>query len=111
MNRVGKNKRRGLDQLLSQNLIPSSAEMQSRLDHIWERLQSEMENTATERVSISVSIRPSWIFPRAAWVVAGIALAAVLVNVLVWRYGPPFSRAVKTANAGEPSFSKPSSQR
>jgi uncharacterized protein (TIGR03435 family) len=110
MNRAGKNKRHDLDQLLSRNLIPSSAEMQSRLDHIWGRLRSEMETTATERVSITVSIRPSWVFSKPAWLVPGIVLAAVLLNVLVWRYGPPFARAVKTASSGDHSFLKSASQ-
>ena len=51
-----------LDQLLKRNPIPSTAEMQARLDNVWERLRSEIENTPTEHVSISVSIRPYWIF-------------------------------------------------
>ena len=100
-----------LDQLLTRNPIPSTAQMQSRLDNMWERLRSEIENTATEHVSISVSIRPYWVFGKAPWVVAGIVLAAILVSALVWRHGPPFSTAFKTSNADEHSLAKSSSQR
>jgi len=99
-----------LDPLLTRNPIPSTAEMQSRLDSMWERLRSEIENTTTEHVSISVSIRPWWVFGKAPGIVAGIALAAILVSALVWRYGPPFSTAFKTSNADD-IFSKASSQR
>ena len=99
-----------LDPLLTRNPIPSTAEMQWRLDSMWERLRSEIENTTTEHVSISVSIRPWWVFGKAPGIVAGIALAAILVSALVWRYGPPFSTAFKTSNADD-IFSKASSQR
>jgi len=99
-----------LDPLLTRNPIPSTAEMQSRLDSMWERLRSEIENTTTEHVSISVSIRPWWVFGKAPEIVAGIALAAILVSALVWRYGPPFSTAFKTSNADD-ILSKASSQR
>ena len=104
------NTRQALEQLLSRNPIPSTTEMQSRLDTVWERLRSEIENTPTEHVSISVSIRPYWAFGKAPWVVAGIVLTAILVSALVWRYGPPFSVAFKTSNADEHSMSKASSQ-
>src|SRR4030095_13990511 len=100
-----------LDQLFTRTPTPSTAEMQSRLDNMWERLRSEIENTATEHVSISVSIRPYWVFGKAPWVVAGIVLAAILVSALVWRHGPPFSTAFKTSNADEHSLIKSSSQR
>jgi uncharacterized protein (TIGR03435 family) len=100
-----------LDQLLTRNPIPSTNEMQSRLDNMWERLRSEIENTATEHVSISVSIRPSWVFGKAPWVVGGIVLAAILVSALVWRQGPPFPTAFKTSNADENTMSESSSQR
>ena len=109
MNSARRNTRQALDQLLSRNPIPSSAQMQSRLDDMWERLRSEIETTSTEHVSISVSIRPYWVFGKAPWVAAGI-VAAILVSALVWRYGPPFSAAFKTSNADEPSLSKSSSQ-
>jgi uncharacterized protein (TIGR03435 family) len=99
-----------LDQLLTRNPIPSTSEMQSRLDNVWERLQSEIESTATEHVSISVSIRPYWSFGKAPWVVAGLVLAAILVSALVWRHGPPFSTAFNTSNADEHSMSKSSGQ-
>jgi len=99
-----------LDQLLKRNPIPSTAEMQSRLDNMWERLRSEIENTPTEHVSISVSIRPYWVFGKALWVVAGVVLAAILVSALVWRHGPPFSAAFKNSNADEHSVAKSSSQ-
>src|SRR4029450_5081709 len=46
---------------------------------------------------------------RFAWA-AGIVLVAVLVNVVIWRQGPPFSGAVKTGKADEYSLSKSSSQ-
>ena len=114
MNRARRNTRQTpgqeLDQLLTRNLIPSTDEMQSRLDNMWERLRSEIENTATEHVSISVSIRPSWVFGKAPWVVGGIVLAAILVSTLVWRHGPPFPTAFKTSNTNEYSLSKSSSQ-
>jgi uncharacterized protein (TIGR03435 family) len=98
-----------LDQLLTRNPVPSATEMQSRLDNIWERLQSEIENTAaTERVAIFVSIRPTWVFPNATWAVAGIVLAVILVTGLVWRQGPPFGVAARTGNANENSVSKSS---
>jgi uncharacterized protein (TIGR03435 family) len=100
-----------LDPLFTRTPTPSTAEMQSRLDKMWERLQSEIENTATERVSISVSIRPYWVFGKALWVVAGIVLAAILVSGLVWRNGSPFSIAFKTSSADERSMSKSSRQR
>jgi uncharacterized protein (TIGR03435 family) len=100
-----------LDQLLTRNPIPSTAEMQSRLDSMWERLQSEIENTAAEHVSVSVSIRPYWVFGKAPWVAAGVVLAAILVSALVWRNGPPFSTAFKTSNAGKHTLGKSSSQR
>ena len=84
MNSVRRNIRQPLDQemdpLLTRNPIPSTAEMQSRLDNMWDRLRSEIENTAIEHVSISVSIRPYWVFGKAPWVVAGIVLAAILVR-------------------------------
>ena len=99
-----------LDQLLKRNPIPSTAEMQTRLDNMWERLRSDIENTPTEHVSISVSIRPYWIFGKAPWVVAGIVLAAILVSALVWRHGPP-SAAFKTSNSDEHALSESSSQR
>src|SRR6188474_2874318 len=99
-----------LDQLLARNPIPSTAEMQSRLDSMWERLQSEIENTAAEHVSVPVSIRPYWVFRKAPWVAAGVVLAAILVSALVWRHGPPFSTALKNSNANEHSLSKTSSQ-
>jgi uncharacterized protein (TIGR03435 family) len=99
-----------MDQLLTRNPIPSIEQMQSRLDDIWERLRSEIENTATEHVSISVSIRPYWAFRKASWVVAGVVLAAILVSTLVWRHGPPFSTAFKTSKAGEHSSFKSSIQ-
>jgi len=98
-----------LDQLLKRNPIPSTAEMQTRLDNMWERLRSEIENTPTEHVSISVSIRPYWVFGKAPWVVAGVVLTAILVSALVWRHGPP-SAAFKTANADEHALSESSSQ-
>src|SRR6476660_946017 len=101
MNSARRNTRQDLDQLLTRNPIPSTAQMESRLDNMWERLRSEIENTATEHVSISVSIRPNWVFGKAPWVVAGIVLAAILVSALVWRHGPPFSTAFKTSNADE----------
>jgi uncharacterized protein (TIGR03435 family) len=110
MNSARRNTRQDLDQLLTRNPIPSTAQMESRLDNMWERLRSEIENTATEHVSISVSIRPNWVFGKAPWVVAGIVLAAILVSALVWRHGPPFSTAFKTSNADEHSLSKSSSQ-
>lgn len=100
-----------LDQLLTRNPIPSPDEMQSRLYNMWERLRSEIENTATEHVSISVSIRPSWVFGKVPWVVGGIVLAAILVGTLVWRHGPPFSTAFKTSNADGNTMSESSSQR
>ena len=99
-----------LDQLLKRNPIPSTIEMQTRLDNTWERLRSEIENTPTEHVSISVSIRPYWIFGKAPWVVAGIVLTAILVSALVWRHGPP-PAAFKTSNADEHALSESSSQR
>ena len=100
-----------LDQLLTRNPIPSTAEMQSRLDKMWDRLRSEIENTATEHVSISVSIRPYWIFGKARWVAAGVALVAILASILIWRQGPPFSTAFKTSKEDEQSLTKSSSQR
>src|SRR5262245_44513166 len=108
MNSARKHNRQALDQLLSRNPTPTSAEMQPRLNTIWGRLRYEIENTATERVSISVSIRPSWAFGKKAWVIVGIALAAVLVSALVWRHRPPFSLAGKNAN--ESSLSKSSAE-
>jgi uncharacterized protein (TIGR03435 family) len=83
--------------------------MQSRLDNMWERLRSEIENTATEHVSVSVSIRPHWVFGKAPWVAAGIVLAAILVSALIWRHGP-LSTAFETSNTDEYSLSKSSSQ-
>src|SRR5262245_34123115 len=105
MNSAHRNNQQALDQLLSRNPTPSSAEMQSRLDTIWERLRYEIENTATERVSISVSIHPFSVFAKTAWVV-GIALAVVLVSALVWRHRPPF--AVLPANENASLLSKSS---
>jgi uncharacterized protein (TIGR03435 family) len=99
-----------LDQLLTRNPIPTTSEMQSRLDKMWAHLQSEIESTATEHVSISVSIRPYWVFGKAPWVLAGIVLTAILVSALAWRYGPPFSASFKTSNADEQSLAKSSSQ-
>jgi uncharacterized protein (TIGR03435 family) len=84
--------------------------MQSRLETIWERVRYEVENTATERVSISVSIHPSWVFTKTAWVVVGIVLAAVLVSVLILRDGPPFSFAGKAADENPSSLSKASTE-
>jgi uncharacterized protein (TIGR03435 family) len=110
MNSARRNARQALDQLLKRNPIPSTAEMQSRLDNLWERLRSEIENTATEHVSISVSIRPYWVFGKAPWVVAGLVLVVTLVSAVVWRNGPPFSTAFRTSNADE-LLSKSSSQR
>ena len=103
------NTRQALEQLLARNPTPSTTEMQSRLANMWERLRSEIENTATEHVSISVSIRPYWVFGKAPWVIAGIVLAAILVSALVWRHGPP-SAAFKTSNADEHALSESSSQ-
>jgi uncharacterized protein (TIGR03435 family) len=85
--------------------------MQSRLDNMWERLRSEIENTAIERVSISVSIRPDWRFGKASWVVGGVVLAAILTSALVWRYGSPFSTAFKISNGDDHALSESSSQR
>src|SRR5262245_47036800 len=99
-----------LDQLFARTPIPSTTEMQSRLDSMWERLQTEIENTTTGHVSISVSIRPSWVFGKAPWVVAGIVLAAILVSAFVWLNEPPFSALFRTSNADESSLSKPSSE-
>jgi len=98
-----------LDQLLTRNPIPSTAEMQSRLDNVWDRLQFEIDNRATGPVSIYFSIRPYRVFRKARWVAAGIVLAAILVSALVWRHGPPFSTALKTSNADEHSLAKSSS--
>jgi uncharacterized protein (TIGR03435 family) len=100
-----------LNQLFTRTPIPSTAEMQSRLDNMWERLRSEIENTPTEHVSISVSIRPYWVFGRAPWVIAGIVLAAILVSALVWRHELPFSTAFRTPKGDEHSLSESSSQR
>jgi uncharacterized protein (TIGR03435 family) len=100
-----------LDHLLTRNPIPSSSEMQSRLDKMWNRLQAEIESTATEHVAVSVSIRPYWVFGKAPWLALGVVLAAILVSALVWRNGPPFSTAFKTSNAGEQTLATSSRQR
>ena len=100
-----------LEKLFTRNPIPSTTEMQSRLDNVWERMQSEIENTAPEHVSVSVSIRPYWVSGKAPWVAAAVVLAAILVSAVVWRNGPPFSTALENSNADEHSLSKSSSQR
>jgi len=85
--------------------------MNSRLDNMWERLRFETENTPTEHVSISVSIRPHWGFGKTPWVVTSIVLAAMLVSVFVWRLEIPSSTAFRGANSSDHTLSRSSSQR
>jgi len=103
---------RKLDQFFARALKPSSEQVQSSEDRVWSNLRSEAEDLPDSAfVSISVSIRPYRVFGKAQWAAAGIALAAALVSVLVWRHGPPFSTAFTTSNAGNSPMGKLSGQR
>jgi len=81
--------------------VPSQDQIEPVLDRVWERL----EWRADEFVDARIPAAPARPFGF-AWA-AGIALAAVLVNVLVWRQGLPFP--VPT-NTGQRPIAKSSSQ-
>ena len=83
--------------------VPAQGDIEPVLDRVWERLEWK----ADEFVDARVPAAPARPF-RFAWA-AGIVLVAVLVNALVWRQGPPFSVAVRTADDRH-SLSKLSSQ-
>jgi uncharacterized protein (TIGR03435 family) len=76
---------------------PAQSEIEPVLDRVWERLEWKADDFVSARVP-AAPVRPF----RFVWVV-GIVLAAVSVNVLVWRQG---SVAVRTGKADERSFAK-----
>ena len=85
------------------NAVPAQSDVEPVLDRVWERLEWNADDIVGARTA--APLRPF----RFAWA-AGIVLAAVLVNVLIWRQAPPFSGSVKIANADEHSLWKSSSQ-
>ena len=82
--------------------VPSQGEIEPVLDRVWERLEWRADEFVDARIS-AAPVRPF----RLAWA-AGIVLTTVLLNVLVWRQGPPFSDAV--GRTDERSIAKSSSQ-
>jgi uncharacterized protein (TIGR03435 family) len=84
--------------------VPAQSEIDPVLDRVWERLEWEADEFASEKVAAAPA-RPF----RFAWAV-GMGLAVVLVNVLLWRYGPPFSLSGRSGKSNETSMSKSSSQ-
>ena len=80
--------------------VPAQSDIEPVLDRVWERLEWKADEFADGRIPVAPA-RPF----RLGWAV-GIVLVAVLVNVLVWRQGPPSSVAVKSANADEHPLSE-----
>jgi uncharacterized protein (TIGR03435 family) len=83
--------------------VPSQGEIEPVLDRVWQRLEGRADQFVDARIPAAAPTRPF----RLAWA-AGIVLAAVLVNGLVWRQGLPLSVAGEGAN--DPSLSRLSSQ-
>ena len=71
--------------------VPAQSDIKPVLDRVLERLEWK----ADEFVGARVPAAPARPF-RIVWA-AGIVLAAVLINALIWRQGPPFSVVGRTA--------------
>jgi uncharacterized protein (TIGR03435 family) len=72
--------------------VPTQSEVDPVLDRVWERLEWRADEFVEARMPAATT-RPF----RFAWA-AGLALTVVLVSVLVWREGPPFSTTVMPTN-------------
>ena len=83
---------------------PTGSDIEPILDRVWERL----EWRADEYVAVRTTVSPARPFRSALAV--GVVVVALLVNVLIWRQGPPSSVAVKSANADEHSLSRTSTE-
>jgi uncharacterized protein (TIGR03435 family) len=81
--------------------VPAQSDVDPVLDRVWERLKWRADEFADVRMP-AAPVRPF----RFAWAL-GIVMAAILVNVLIWRQS---SVAVRTGNAGELPFSKSSAE-
>jgi uncharacterized protein (TIGR03435 family) len=86
------------------NAVPAQSDVEPVIDRVWDRLEWRADEFVDARIP-AAPVRPF----RFAWAV-GIALTAVLVNVLLWRQGPPFLDAVRSGRADEHSMGKSSSQ-
>jgi len=84
--------------------VPAQSDIDPVLDRVWERLEWKADEVKSERVPATLA-RPF----RLAWSV-GMVLAVVLLNGLLWRYGPPFSLSGKVGKSNENSMSKSSRQ-
>ena len=82
--------------------VPAQRDVEPVLDRVWERLEWRADEFGSARATAP----PAQSF-RFAWAV-GMALVAIVVSGVVWRQGPPFSVALKTAN--EDSLARLSTQ-